>query len=61
MCQEEFKEYKTAVASKPVLQLPEFNKSFKVRTNASGKAIGWVLVQERHLLPSKEESFLGLN
>ena len=46
-CQEVFKKLKVAVSSEPVLRLPDFELPFKVHTNASDKAIGGVLVQEK--------------
>jgi hypothetical protein len=39
---------KLAVASEPVLHLPNFKLPFEVHTDASDKAIGGVLVQEGH-------------
>ncbi|KAG8368002.1 hypothetical protein BUALT_Bualt16G0131300 [Buddleja alternifolia] len=39
---------KQAVSSEPVLKLPEFDKRFEVQTDASDRAIGGVLVQDKH-------------
>jgi hypothetical protein len=39
---------KTAMASEPVLKLPEFEKPFEVYTDASERAIGGVLMQCGH-------------
>jgi len=47
-CQQAFEKLKTAVASAPVLGLPDFEKPFEVHTDASDRAIGGVLVQEGH-------------
>lgn len=47
-CQEAFEKLKVAVASEPVLRLPNFELPFEVHTDASDKAIGGVLVQEGH-------------
>ena len=47
-CQLVFDKRRRAVTSAPVLKLPNFEKSFKVHTDASDKAIGSVLVQEGH-------------
>ncbi|KAF7143242.1 hypothetical protein RHSIM_Rhsim05G0156800 [Rhododendron simsii] len=47
-CQEAFEKLKVAVASEPVLRLPDFELPFEVHTDASDKAIGGVLVQEGH-------------
>ena len=41
-----FEKLKTTVASVLVLGLPDFEKPFKVHTNASDKVIGGVLVQK---------------
>ena len=49
-CQEAFEKLKSAVASEPVLKLPEFELPFEVHTDASDRAIGGVLVQEGHPL-----------
>jgi hypothetical protein len=46
--QQAFKKLKTAVASAPVLGLPDFEKPFEVHTDASDMAIDGVLVQEGH-------------
>ena len=47
-CQEAFEKLKAAVSSEPVLLLPNFELPFEVHTDASDKAIGGVLVQEKH-------------
>ncbi|KMT14518.1 hypothetical protein BVRB_4g072900 [Beta vulgaris subsp. vulgaris] len=47
-CQSAFEDLKSAISSEPVLKLPEFDKPFEVHTDASGRAIGGVLVQEGH-------------
>jgi hypothetical protein len=47
-CQAAFDKLKVAVASEPVLHLPNFELPFEVHTDASDKAIGGVLVQEGH-------------
>jgi hypothetical protein len=47
-CQQAFEKLKTAVASAPVLGLPDFEKPFEMHTDASDRAIGGVLVQEGH-------------
>ena len=46
--QEAFEELKEAVASEPVLRLPEFDKPFEMHTDASDKEINGLLVQEGH-------------
>lgn len=45
-CQMTFDKLKRAIASEPVLKLPEFDKAFKVETDAGDRTIGAVLVQE---------------
>ena len=47
-CDEAFQNLKNAIASKPILKLPDFELPFEVHTDASDKAIGGVLVQEGH-------------
>ncbi|KAG6510926.1 hypothetical protein ZIOFF_028973 [Zingiber officinale] len=47
-CKEAFEKLKTAIASEPVLRLPDFELPFEVHTDASDRAIGGVLVQEGH-------------
>ena len=39
---------KKAMASEPVLVLPDYTKPFEVYTDASDVAIGRVLMQEEH-------------
>jgi hypothetical protein len=41
-----FEKLKIAIASEPVLKLPEFDKPFKVETDASDRTFGGVLMQE---------------
>ncbi|GAU27517.1 hypothetical protein TSUD_147110 [Trifolium subterraneum] len=43
-----FTELKHALTSTPVLALPNFNQPFILETNASGKGIGAVLMQNKH-------------
>jgi hypothetical protein len=43
-----FSALKTALVSAPVLCLPNFSKKFTVETDASGKGIGAVLMQDQH-------------
>ena len=47
-CQKAFEKLKVAVSSEPVLRLPDFEFPFEVHTDAFDKAIGGVLVQEKH-------------
>ncbi|KAG8374924.1 hypothetical protein BUALT_Bualt10G0046200 [Buddleja alternifolia] len=47
-CQSAFDLLKQAVSSEPVLKMPEFDKPFEVQTDASDRAIGGVLVQDKH-------------
>lgn len=49
-CQHAFDNIKCVVPSNPMLKLPNFNKPFKVYTDASDKAIDDVLVLEGHLI-----------
>ncbi|KAG8369571.1 hypothetical protein BUALT_Bualt14G0027200 [Buddleja alternifolia] len=47
-CQSAFDLLKQAVSWEPVLKFPEFDKPFEVQTDASDRAIGGVLVQDKH-------------
>ena len=47
-CEKAFQNLKNAIASEPILKLPDFELLFEVHTDASDKAIGGVLVQEGH-------------
>ena len=44
-CQEAFEKVKTALSSEPVVRLPDFEKAFTTRSDASGAGIGAVLMQ----------------
>ena len=46
-CQEAFEKLKVAVLNESVLCLPDFELPFEVHIDASDKAIGGVLVQEK--------------
>ena len=45
-CDQAFQNLKNAIASEPILKLPDFELPFEVHTDASEKAISGVLVQE---------------
>jgi hypothetical protein len=47
---ESFQMLKQALCTTPVLALPNFDKPFHVETNACGKGIGAVLMQDGHPL-----------
>ena len=47
-CDEAFQNLKNAIASEPILKLPDFELPFEVHIDASNKAIGGVLVQKGH-------------
>ena len=49
-CQEAFEKLKAAMSSESMLRLPDFELPFKIHTDASNKAIGGVLVQEKHIV-----------
>lgn len=43
-----FEQLKSLITSHPILKYPDFNKSFKINTDASNYAIGAVLLQDGH-------------
>ncbi|XP_069154361.1 uncharacterized mitochondrial protein AtMg00860-like [Solanum lycopersicum] len=47
-CDEAIRNLKNAIASEPILKLPDFELPFQVHPDASDKAVGGVLVQEDH-------------
>ncbi|KAL0346357.1 UNVERIFIED_CONTAM: RNA-directed DNA polymerase [Sesamum calycinum] len=49
-CDDAFRSLKQAISSQPVLKLPQFDKPFEVQVNASDRALGDVLVQDKHLI-----------
>lgn len=46
-CEKAFRALKDRLLSKPVLQLPDLSQPFVLRTDASGRGLGAVLLQER--------------
>src|SRR5262249_714206 len=56
-CQDAFDQLKMAVATEPVLRLPDFELPFEVHTDASDGAIGGVLVQEGHPVAYESRKF----
>ncbi|KAL0307162.1 UNVERIFIED_CONTAM: Gag-Pol polyprotein [Sesamum radiatum] len=47
-CDDAFRSLKQAISSQPVLKLPQFDKPFEVQVDASDRALGGVLVQDKH-------------
>lgn len=56
-----FEELKEAVVSPPVLRLPDFIKMFVVECDASGEALGAVLIQEGQPLAYFSQALKGMN
>ena len=54
-CDEAFQNLKNAIASEPILKLPDFELPFEVHTDASDKFIGGMLLQEVHLVAFKSQ------
>ena len=52
-CKVAFQKLKDAITSEPVLRLLDLELSFEVHTDVSNKALGGVLVQERHPVASE--------
>jgi len=46
-CEKAFRTLKDRLLSEPILQLPDLNQPFVLRTDASGRGLGAVLLQER--------------
>ncbi|KAL0345856.1 UNVERIFIED_CONTAM: Transposon Ty3-I Gag-Pol polyprotein [Sesamum radiatum] len=47
-CDDAFRLLKQAISSQPVLKLPQFDRPFEVQVDASDRALGGVLVQDKH-------------
>ncbi|KAK4383419.1 Transposon Ty3-I Gag-Pol polyprotein [Sesamum angolense] len=47
-CNDAFKSLKQAISSQLVLKLPQFDKPFEVQVDASDRALGGMLVQDKH-------------
>ncbi|OWZ18555.1 hypothetical protein PHMEG_0007328 [Phytophthora megakarya] len=50
-----FEQLKPALTETPVLVLPDFNKAFYLRTDASSYAVGGVLYQMHKSVPGEKE------
>ena len=58
-CDKAFAELKTLLSTADVLKYPEFDKEFKVHTDASGFAIGGVLMQDGHSVAYESRKLTG--
>ncbi|KAL0307237.1 UNVERIFIED_CONTAM: Retrovirus-related Pol polyprotein from transposon.6 [Sesamum radiatum] len=47
-CDDAFRSLKQAISSQSVLKLPQFDKPFEVQVDTSDRALGGVLVQDKH-------------
>ncbi|KAL0313604.1 UNVERIFIED_CONTAM: Transposon Ty3-G Gag-Pol polyprotein [Sesamum radiatum] len=47
-CDDAFKLLKQVISTRPVQQLPQFDRLFEVQVDASDRALGGVLVQDKH-------------
>lgn len=59
--QEAFERLKEAMVRPPVLRLPNFTKAFVVECDASGEALGVVLMQEGQPISYISQSLKGRN
>uniref|UniRef100_A0A3Q7GSZ9 Reverse transcriptase/retrotransposon-derived protein RNase H-like domain-containing protein n=1 Tax=Solanum lycopersicum TaxID=4081 RepID=A0A3Q7GSZ9_SOLLC len=58
LVEEGYKNLKEAIASEPILKLPDFELPFEVHTDSLDKAIGGVLVQEGHPVAFESTRFV---
>ena len=58
-CDKIFLELKTLLSTVGVLKYPEFDKKFEVNTDASGFAIGGILMQDGHLVAYGSRKLTG--
>ncbi|KAL0438985.1 UNVERIFIED_CONTAM: Enzymatic polyprotein [Sesamum latifolium] len=47
-CDDAFRLLKQTISTQPALQLPQFDRPFEVQVDASDRALGGVLVQDKH-------------
>lgn len=60
-CQRAFDDIKAVLASESILKLLDFVMPFEVFTDASDQAIGGVLMQEGHPMPTRVKSLRKSN